>query len=62
MKELEKLNDELGDVYKGTLLYCYKKYCNKKFQFLTLYPREMPVRMLLNFSQEIDWKKEVKNA
>lgn len=62
MKELQKLEDELSDVYKGTLLYCYKKYCNKKFQFLTLYPREMPVRMLLNFSQEIDWKKEVKNA
>ena len=27
-----------------------------------MYPRYMPVRSLLNFSQEIDWKKEVKNA
>ena len=62
MKEIEKLSDEMSDVYKGTLMYCYKKYCKKKFQFLTLYPRDMPVRMLLNFSQEIDWRKEVKNA
>jgi len=62
MKELEKLNDELGDVYRGTLLYCYKKYCTKKFEFLTLYPRELPVRMLKNFSHDIDWKSEVKSA
>ena len=61
-KELEKINDEVGDVYRQTLLYCYKKYCNKKYNFLTLYPREVPCRMILNFTTEIDWKKEVKNA
>ena len=61
-KELEKLNDEVGDVFRGTLLYCYKKYCNKKFSFLTIYPREVPARMLLNFTTEIDWKSHVKDA
>jgi GTPase SAR1 family protein len=61
-KELEKINDEVGDTYRQTLLYCYKKYCNKKYTFLTLYPREVPCRMILNFTTEIDWKKEVKNA
>lgn len=61
-KELEKINDEVGDQYKKTLLYCYKRYCNKKFQFLTLYPRELPIRMLLNFTTEIEWKKHVKDA
>jgi len=61
-RELEKVEDEVGDLYKGTLLYCYKKYCNKKFQFLTLYPRELPIRMLLNFTTEINWKKHVKDA
>ena len=30
--------------------------------FLTLYPREVPCRMLLNFTTEIDWKREVRNA
>ena len=60
--ELLKLEEEIGDLYKGTLLYCYKKYCNKKFSFLTLYPRELPIRMLLNFTTEINWKQHVKDA
>ena len=62
MRELEKLNDEVGDIYRGTLLYCYKKYINKKFMFMTLYPRELPVRMLINFTTEINWKQHVKDA
>jgi hypothetical protein len=61
-KELEKINEEVGDVYRQTLLYCYKKYCTKKYTFLTLYPREVPCRMILNFTTEIDWKKHVKDA
>ncbi len=61
-KELEKINDECGDIYRGTLLFCYRKYANKKYSFLTLYPREVPCRMILNFTTEIDWKKHVKEA
>ena len=61
-KELEKIEEEVGQVFKNTLLYCYKKYCNKKYTFLTLYPREVPCRMLFNFTTEIDWKKHVKEA
>jgi len=61
-KELMKLEEEIGDVFRGTLIYAYKKYCNKKYMFLTLYPREVPCRMLLNFTTEIDWKREVRNA
>lgn len=61
-RELEKLDDEVGDLYRGTLLYCYKKYANKKYTFITLYPREVPCRMLLNFTTEINWKKHIKEA
>ena len=61
-KELEKLNDEVGDVYRQTLMFCSRKYCNKKFMFLTLYPREVPARMLLNFTTEINYKQHVKEA
>jgi len=60
--ELLKLEEEVGDLYKGTLLYCYKRFCNKKFNFITLYPRELPIRMLLNFTTEINWKQYVKEA
>ena len=61
-KELEKIQDEVGDCFRGTLLYCYKKYANKKFKFLTLYPREVPARMILNFTTEINWKSHVKDS
>ena len=54
--ELYKLQDELGDIYRGTLLYCYKKYCKEKYSFLTLYPRRVPSVMYLNFDEEIDYK------
>ncbi len=56
INELQKLQDELGDIYRGTLLYCYKKLCKEKYSFLTLYPRRMPAQMYLNFEQEIDFK------
>jgi len=52
----------LGDVYRGTLLYCYKKFCREKYSFLTLYPRRVPAVMMLNFEEEIDYKKYVKEA
>ena len=54
--ELYKLHDELGDVYRGTLLYCYKKYCREKYSFITLYPRRVPAQMYLNFDEEIQFK------
>ena len=54
--ELYKLAEELNDVYRGTLLYCYKKYCREKYSFLTLYPRRVPSVMYLNFDEEINYK------
>ena len=62
VNELQKLQDELGDVYRGTLLYCYKRFCREKYSFLTLYPRRVPAVMMLNFEEEIDYKKYVKEA
>ena len=61
-KELEKIDEEIGDLYRGTLMYCYKKYANKKFSFITIYPREVPARIIQNFTTEIDWKKHIKEA
>jgi hypothetical protein len=61
-KELEKINEEIGDLYRGTLLFCYKKYANKKFSFITIYPREVPARIIQNFTTEIDWKKHIKES
>ena len=55
--ELQKISDELSDIYRGTLLYCYKKFCKEKYSFLTLYPRRMPAQMYSNFEDEIDFKK-----
>jgi len=60
--ELYKLADEIGDIYRGTLLYCYKKYCREKYSFLTLYPRRVPSVMYLNFDQEIDYKQHQMEA
>lgn len=60
--ELTKISDELNDVYRGTLLYCYKKFCREKYTFLTLYPRRVPSVMLLNFDEEIDYKQYIKDA
>ena len=54
--ELYKLHEELGDVFRGTLLYCYKKFCREKYSFLTLYPRRVPAVMMLNFEEEINFK------
>ena len=56
VNELAKINDELGDIYRGTLLYCYKKFCREKYSFLTLYPRRVPAQMYSNFEEEIDYK------
>ena len=64
VNELQKLQDELGDIFRGTLLYCYKKFCREKYSFLTLYPRRVPAVMMLNFDEEINYKQyqaEAKN-
>ena len=63
-KELEKIEEEYGDIFKGTLLYCYKKYCPKKYDFIAMKLRENPPKMYRGFSEEINWKKhrvEAKN-
>ena len=61
-KEIEKILDEYNDIFKGTLGYCYKKYANKKYKFITCYVRENPPRMLDGFHSEIKWKSHIKEA
>ena len=56
-KELEKINDEYGDVYKQALMYCYKKFAGKKYDFLYLKCRENPPEMYKGFTQQIDYNK-----
>ena len=63
-EKLEKIEEEYGDIFKGTLLYCYKKYCPKKYDFISMKLRENPPKMYRGFTQEISWKKhraEAKN-
>ena len=63
-KELEKVEEEYGDIFKGTLLYCYKKYAPKKYDFISMKLRENPPKMYRGFIEEINWKKhraEAKN-
>lgn len=62
LNELMKIHDELGDIYKGTLLYCYKKYCREKYTFLTLYPRRVPAQMYFNFDEQINFKQHTREA
>jgi len=62
VNELQKLQDELGDIYRGTLLYCYKKYVKEKYTFLTLYPRRSPAEMYLNFDEQINYKQHQAEA
>ena len=57
MKELEKIGEEYNDIFKGTLLYCYKKYAPKKYDFISMKLRENPPKMYRGFSEEINWKK-----
>ena len=61
-KELEKIGEEYSDIYKGTLLYCYRKYAPKKYDFITCYVRENPPRMLQGFHTEINYKQHRKEA
>lgn len=61
-KEFEKLQDEYDGIYKGTLKYMYKKYTKKPYSFLYLDLRSNPARMFQNFTKELNWKKEIKNA
>jgi len=64
MKELEKVGEEYNDIFKGTLLYCYKKYAPKKYDFISMKVRENPPVMYQGFHTEINWKKhrvEAKN-
>jgi len=56
-KELEKVDEEYGDMYKRTLLYCYAKFAPKKYDFLYLKTRENPPEMYKNFTEQIDYKK-----
>ena len=61
-KELEKITDEYGDIFKGTLLYCYKKYAPKKYDFIYMKVRENPPKMYQGFHTEIKWKKHIREA
>ena len=61
-KELEKINDEYGDIYKQTLLYCYKKYASKKYDFIACDMRSNPPHMYQGFHTEINYKQHVQDA
>ena len=60
--EMEKILGEYNDIFKGTLGYCYRKYANKKYKFITCYVRENPPRMLEGFHTEINYKQHKKEA
>jgi len=60
--ELSKINDEFGDLFKGTLLYCYSKYAKNKYDFISCKTRENPAVMYDGFGTEIKWKKHIKEA
>ena len=55
MKEWEKIEEEYGDMYKGSLRKCYQKYAPNKYDFITLKLRDNPPRMLQGFHTEIDY-------
>lgn len=61
-KELEKINDEYGDIFKGTLLYCYKRYAPKKYDFIYMKVRENPPKLYQGFHTEVKWKKHIREA
>jgi hypothetical protein len=61
-KEMEKILDEYNDIYKGTLGYCYRKYANKKYDFIFMKVRENPPQMFHGFHTEINWKQHRKEA
>ena len=56
-RELEKIDEEYGDIYKRTLLYCYAKFASKKYEFIYLKCRENPPEMYKNFTEQIDYNK-----
>tara|TARA_R110000803_G_scaffold50583_1_gene104821 strand:- start:3261 stop:4067 length:807 start_codon:yes stop_codon:yes gene_type:complete len=58
-KEMEKIQEEWGGVYKDTLERMYYKYANKKYQFLHLFLRKNPAEMFLNFQKKLNWEKFV---
>jgi hypothetical protein len=56
-KELEKINEEYGDLYKQTLMYCYAKFAPNKYDFLYLKCRQNPAEMYKGFTEQIDYNK-----
>tara|TARA_R110001599_G_scaffold151774_1_gene336698 strand:+ start:3772 stop:4572 length:801 start_codon:yes stop_codon:yes gene_type:complete len=58
-KEMEKIQEEWGGIYKDTLERMYYKFANKKYQFLHLMLRKNPAEMFLNFQKKLDWEKFV---
>lgn len=58
-KEMEKIQEEWGGIYKDTLERMYYKFANKKYQFLHLMLRKNPAEMFLNFQKKLDWEKYV---
>ena len=61
-KEIEKIDEEYGDIFKGTLIYCYKKYAPKKYDFIYMKVRENPPKMYQGFHTEINWKQHRREA
>ena len=61
-KELEKISEEYNDLYKGTLIFCYKKYAPKKYDFIACDLRKNPPKMYQGFHTEIQYKQHIRDA
>lgn len=60
-KELDKIQEEWGGMYKNTLEPMYRKYASKQYSFLYLKLRKNPPLMFQNFQKQINWKLAVKD-
>jgi len=59
-KEVDKIDEEWGGMYRNTLVPMYRKYASKQYSFLYLKLRKNPAEMYQNFQRKINWKSIVK--
>ena len=59
-KELDKISEEWGGMYKNTLEPMYRKYASKQYSFLYLKLRKNPAEMYQNFQRKINWQSVIK--
>jgi len=61
-KELQKISEEYNDIYKGTLIYCYRRYAPKKYDFIACDMRVNPPKMYQGFHTPIQYKQHIRDA